>query len=190
MANHHGAVLPLALDFGPDPGPAGAMYTELLLPEVSQGPGRDLRRTGRPEGPRRGAPRRDGADGPAEHRQMAVDLDARPVLQGPEGQPRRGGQVLRGRRVRHFRYAAAGETLASPTAGGPPVSHYHVWKFQEPEPGEFAFHRENEIHLSRATASRKRAAPDDIVRVCYAATPPTDARPNWAALCRELNEKG
>ena len=44
MANHHAAVLPLALDFGPDPGPAGAMYTELLLPEVSQGPGRDLRR--------------------------------------------------------------------------------------------------------------------------------------------------
>ena len=39
MANHHAAVLPLALDFGPDPGPAGAMYTELLLPEVSQGPG-------------------------------------------------------------------------------------------------------------------------------------------------------
>ena len=37
MANHHAAVLPLALDFGPDPGPAGAMYTELLLPEVSQG---------------------------------------------------------------------------------------------------------------------------------------------------------
>ena len=51
------------------------------------------------------------------------------------------------------------------------MSHYHVWKLQEPEPGEFAFHRENEIHLSRATASRKRAAPDDIVRVCYAATP-------------------
>ena len=70
------------------------------------------------------------------------------------------------------------------------MSHYHVWKFQEPEPGEFAFHRENEIHLSRATASRKRAAPDDIVRVCYAATPRTDARPNWAALCCELNEKG
>ena len=44
MANRHAAVLPLALDFGPDPGPAGAMYTELLLPEVSQGPGRDLRR--------------------------------------------------------------------------------------------------------------------------------------------------
>ena len=40
MANHHAAVLPLALDFGPDPGPAGAMYTEILLPEVSQGPGR------------------------------------------------------------------------------------------------------------------------------------------------------
>ena len=39
MANRHAAVLPLALDFGPDPGPAGAMYTELLLPEVSQGPG-------------------------------------------------------------------------------------------------------------------------------------------------------
>ena len=69
------------------------------------------------------------------------------------------------------------------------MSHYHVWKLQEPEPGEFAFHRENEIHLSRATASRKRAAPDDIVRICYAATPPTDARPNWAALCCELNEK-
>ena len=32
MANHHAAVLPLALDFGPDPGPAGAMDTELLLP--------------------------------------------------------------------------------------------------------------------------------------------------------------
>ena len=60
MANHHAAVLPLALDFGPDPGPAGAMYTELLLPEVSQGPGRGLQRTGRPEGPRRGAPRRPG----------------------------------------------------------------------------------------------------------------------------------
>ena len=44
MANHHAAVLPLPLDFGPDPGPAGAMYTELPLPEVSQGPGRDLRR--------------------------------------------------------------------------------------------------------------------------------------------------
>ena len=53
------------------------------------------------------------------------------------------------------------------------VSHYHVWKLQEPERGKFAFHREDEIHLSRATASRKRAAPDDIVRVCYAA----DGRP-------------
>ena len=70
------------------------------------------------------------------------------------------------------------------------MSHYHVWKFQEPEPGEFAFYRENEIHLSRATASRKRAAPDDIVRVCYAATPPTDARPNWAALCRDPEREG
>ena len=95
MANHHAAVLPLALDFGPDPGPAGAMYTELLLPEVSQGPGRDLRRTGRPEGPRRGAPRRDGADGPAERRQMAVALDARPVLQGPKGQRASRGAVAR-----------------------------------------------------------------------------------------------
>ena len=42
-----------------------------------------------------------------------------PGAKRPEGQPRRGGQVLRGRRVRHFRYAATGETLASPTAGGP-----------------------------------------------------------------------
>ena len=63
------------------------------------------------------------------------------------------------------------------------MSHYHVLKLQEPEPGKVAFYREDEIHLSRA-------APDDIVRVCYAATPPTDARPNWTALCRELNEKG
>ena len=69
------------------------------------------------------------------------------------------------------------------------MSHYHVWKLQEPEPGEFAFHRENEIHLSRATASRKRAGPDDIVRVCYADTPRTDARPHWAAFCRKLNER-
>ena len=53
------------------------------------------------------------------------------------------------------------------------MSHYHVWKLQEPERGKFAFHREDEIHLSRATASRKRAAPDGIVRVCYAA----DGRP-------------
>ena len=46
-------------------------------------------------GPRRGAPRRDGADGPAEHRQMAVDLDARPVLQGPKGQRASRGAVAR-----------------------------------------------------------------------------------------------
>ena len=69
------------------------------------------------------------------------------------------------------------------------MSHHHVWGLQEPEPGEFAFHRENEIHLSRATASRKRAGPDDIVRVCYAATPRPDARPHWAAFCRKLNER-
>ena len=70
------------------------------------------------------------------------------------------------------------------------MSHYHVWKLQEPEPGKFAFYREDEIQLSRATASRKRAGPDDIVRVCYAATPRTDAGPKWAALWCELNEKG
>ena len=65
------------------------------LEDRPAGPGRDLRRTGRPEGPRRGAPRRDGADGPAEHRQMAVALDARPVLQGPKGQRGSPGAVAR-----------------------------------------------------------------------------------------------
>ena len=64
MANHHAAVLPLALDFGPDPGPAGAMYTELLLPEVSQGPGRDLRRP--PPRRRRGRRRPRRGQGGAE----------------------------------------------------------------------------------------------------------------------------
>ena len=42
---------------------------------------------------------RDGAYRPPERRPVAVPFDAcdaRPVLQGPEGQPRRSGQVLRG----------------------------------------------------------------------------------------------
>ena len=60
------------------------------LEDRPAGPGRDLRRTGRPEGPRR-----DGADGPAERRQMAVDLDACPVLQGPKGQRASRGAVAR-----------------------------------------------------------------------------------------------
>ena len=105
---------------------------------------RGLRRADRPEDPRPGGPRRPGrrphrsqrprrhgpgpgggrvgAHRPPERRPVAVPFDARdarPVLQGPEGQPRRSGQVLRGRRVRHWRHAAAADTVAPPTAGGP-----------------------------------------------------------------------
>ena len=61
------------------------------------------------------------------------------------------------------------------------MSHHQGWGLQEPEPGEFAFHRENEIHLSRATASRKRAGPDDIVRVCRRRTPRPTGQPSAAS---------
>ena len=99
MANHHAAVLPLALDFGPDPGPAGAMYTELLLPEVSQGPGRDLRRP--PPGWRRGRrrPRRGqggfGRAGQGRHPAAAPGEAAERGSPGdretPQAADRRGG---------------------------------------------------------------------------------------------------
>ena len=95
MANHHAAVLPLALDFGPDPGPAGAMYTELLLPEVSQGPGRDLRRPPprRRRGrrlPRRGKEALAGlARADTQPQRQAKPLNAEPL--GPPKRPTGGG---------------------------------------------------------------------------------------------------
>ena len=67
------------------------------------------------------------------------------------------------------------------------VSHYHVWKLQEPEPGEVRLPPGGRDLTCRGRRPAANGRPS--MTSCGSATPRTDAPPHWAAFCRKLNER-